>query len=57
LGRERETPHPVAGQPPVKVKVYVSSSVTFSDGAPVIETIEEIKTQVANALGHFKPEF
>jgi len=57
FGYERDAPHPVAGQPPVKVKVYISSSITFDDGAPVIETIEEIKSGVAYALEAFKPEF
>jgi len=57
-GYERETPHPVAGQPSVKVKIYVSSSITFADRqTPVIETIEEVKTQVTNTLVAFKPEF
>lgn len=57
LGFERQTPHPVAGQPPVKMKVYIRGSITFEDGAPVIETLEEIQTGVADALAAFKPDF
>jgi hypothetical protein len=57
LGYERYTPHPVGTWPPVKVKVYISGCVTFTDGAPVIETIEEIKTGVADTLRQFEFEF
>ncbi|HEX3971235.1 MAG TPA: hypothetical protein VHX19_07915, partial [Stellaceae bacterium] len=57
LGYEREAAHPIPGQPPVKVKVYIASSITFDDGAPVIETVEEIKAGVADTLAAFKPEF
>jgi hypothetical protein len=56
-GYERYAPHPVAGQPPVKVKVYIASSITFPDGAPVVETVEEIKAGVADTLAAFKLEF
>ena len=56
-GYEREVPHPVAGQSPVKMKIYATGGVTFSDGVPVVETIEEIKMQIANVLTAFKHEF
>jgi len=56
-GYEREAPHPVPEQPPVKVKVYISSSITFRDGAPIVETIEEIQSEVAAILDVFKPDF
>jgi hypothetical protein len=56
-GYDRQIPHPVAGQPPVKTKVYPSGDVTFPDGATVRETVEEIKAQVANTLIVFKPHF
>jgi hypothetical protein len=57
LGHEREIPHPVAGQPPVKMKVYPTGDITFDDGASVSKTVEELKTQIANTLTVFKPEF
>jgi hypothetical protein len=57
LGYERETPHPVIGQPPVKVKIYPTGSITFRDGVPVPETVEEIKTQIADTLDAFKLDF
>jgi hypothetical protein len=56
-GYEREVPHPVPGQAPVKVKVYPAGKVAFSDGTPIIDTIKEIKVGVADALSAFKPEF
>ena len=57
LGYEREAPHPVPGQAPVKMKIYFSGSVTFADGAPIIDTLKEIKAGVAKTLADFKPEF
>ena len=51
----RSTPHPAFGK--VDVKVYVTSAIQFADGAPIIETIKELQTQVANTLVAFKPEF
>lgn len=57
VGYERRAYHPRAGEHPVKVKVHIASHPTFDDGAPVIETLEELKTEVANVLSHFKPEF
>jgi hypothetical protein len=56
-GYERYANHPIADQRPVRVKVHVAARHTFAGGTPVIETIEEIKTQISNALGSFKVEF
>jgi hypothetical protein len=56
-GYERYANHPIAGQRPVKMKVHVAARHMFADGEPVIETIEEIKTQISNVLGNFEPEF
>jgi hypothetical protein len=41
----------------VDVKVYVTSTVQFADGVPIIETLEEVKREVANTLILLKPEF
>ena len=57
LGFERYADHPVAGHPPVKVKVYITGEVAFEDGAPVIQTIQEVQTEIANTLAHFKQDF
>jgi hypothetical protein len=57
VGYERQVPNPISGEPPVKVKVQISGQVTFSDGAPVIETIKEIKTGVSDTLRSFEPDF
>lgn len=56
-GYEHEAPHPVPGQPPVKVKVYFSGNIAFGNGAPIIDTIREIKAGVADTLAKFSPEF
>jgi hypothetical protein len=53
----RRTPHPDPAIGYVDVKVYVTSAVQFADGTPIIETLEEIKREVANTLVAFKPEF
>jgi len=55
IGHERDAPHSTLGA--VKVKVHLAASIAFADGTPVIETLEEIKSEVANTLQHFKPEF
>jgi hypothetical protein len=41
----------------VDVKVHIAGQIAFPDGAPVRETIEEIKMEVANTLVAFKPDF
>jgi len=55
-GFERKAPHPITGRG-VDVKVHIAGEITFPDGALVTETIEEIKTQVANTLVAFKSDF
>ena len=55
-GFKRKAPHPITGRD-VDVKVHIFGEIAFADGSPVIETIEEVKTQVANALVAFKPDF
>jgi hypothetical protein len=41
----------------VYVKAMLATRIQFSDGSPVIETLEEIKSQVARVLETFKPDF
>jgi hypothetical protein len=41
----------------VEVQLYIDPFIAFDDGLPVIDTLEEIKAQVANVLAHFKLEF
>jgi len=41
----------------VYVKAMLATRIQFADGTPVIETLEEIKSQVARVLETFKPEF
>jgi hypothetical protein len=41
----------------VCVNLHITFFIAFDDGLPVIETLEEIKTQVAQVLADFKPEF
>jgi hypothetical protein len=55
IGYERNAPHPTLG--PVKVKVHLATSLAFTDGTPVTETLEEIKSEVASTLRYFKSEF
>jgi hypothetical protein len=55
-GFERKAPHPLTGRG-VDVKVHIAGQIAFPDGAPVRETIEEIKMEVANTLVAFKPDF
>ena len=42
----RTVPHAVHGQ--VKVKIRFIGKIAFTDEAPLIEALQEIKTQVAN---------
>jgi hypothetical protein len=51
----RTATHPTRGI--VEVKVHVAINVTFSDGSPIIESIQEIIRGVAQTLADFKPEF
>ena len=51
----RRAYHPVHGD--VDVKLSLTATITLDDGTPVADALEEIKTQVANTLIAFKPEF
>lgn len=54
---DRKAKHPLTGEE-VDVKVHVAGAITFEDRTtPVIHTLHELKTQVANTLRHFEPEF
>ena len=55
-GFKRKAAHPVTGEN-VDVKVHVAGEITFADGSSVTDTLRELKTQVANTLQHFGPEF
>jgi hypothetical protein len=55
-GFQRKAKHPLTGEA-VDVKVHIASEVTFADGAPIINTLHEIKSGVAYCLADFKPEF
>jgi hypothetical protein len=39
------------------VQVHFAFFIAFDDGLPVLDTLEEIKTRVAQVLADFKPEF
>lgn len=55
------SPVPQAPQPPAKRNVHVELSVAvgvaFPDGAPVVETMEILESQVAKTLDAFEPLF
>jgi hypothetical protein len=55
LAPEREVPHPIRGT--VKAKVYLSGAAVFNDGAPIIETLENISREITNTLNAFKTDF
>jgi len=46
----------IAGKP-VEVKDSVSIDIAFSDGTPIIETLEQLKLEIAKTLDTFKSEF
>lgn len=46
----------IAGQA-VNVKDGVSINIAFSDGTPVIETLEQLHSEITKVLNLFKPEF
>ncbi len=56
-----------AGSPEVSAKIFagtkmqadvtVATKITFADGLPVVQTLEEIQTQIASTLDAFQPEF
>jgi hypothetical protein len=45
------------GTSPVYVQLHVTLFIALDDGFPVIETLEQIQTDVANTLASFKSEF
>jgi hypothetical protein len=46
---------PVIG--PVQLKVHMAGSIDFPEGKPIVETLEEIKTEIENTLRRFTPDF
>ena len=46
----------LAGEP-MNMKGGISVQITFSNGLPVIENLEELQAQVTETLAAFKPEF
>jgi len=55
-GVERKVLHPLTGEQ-VDVKVYASGELVFEDGSLVMDTIQEIKSGVADTLRRFEPDF
>ncbi len=53
---DRKAPHPLT-RAEVDVKVHVAGSVTFDDGSPILETLQELKREVRDCIEAFKPEF
>ena len=53
---DRTAIHPLNGAK-VPVKVHVAGSVAFDDGSPILETLQELKRNVASCLADFKLEF
>ena len=53
---DRSAPHPLTGAK-VDVKLHVAGTVTFDGGAPILETLQELKRNVAGSLNAFKPDF
>jgi hypothetical protein len=53
---DRKAPHPLT-RTNVDMKVHVAGAVAFDDGSPILETVEEIKCNVAYTLEAFKPDF
>ena len=46
----------IAGKP-VEVKDTISIDIAFSDGTPIIETLEQLHSEITKVLDLFKPEF
>lgn len=42
---------------PMHVQFHITFFIAFDDGMPIIETLEQMQTEVANTLANFKPEF
>jgi hypothetical protein len=49
------TKHPIHGEMDVKLRIV--AKITLDDWTPIVQTLEEIKTGVTQALADFKPEF
>jgi hypothetical protein len=41
----------------MNMKSTISGPITFTNGSPVVDTLEELQTQVANLLKEFDPFF
>jgi hypothetical protein len=48
---------PGRGYTGVEVKIDLSLYIAFEDGTPVVETLEELKSEVGNFLAEFYPAF
>jgi hypothetical protein len=48
--------HPISGKE-VHVQVNLALEISFSDGAPIIEILDELQAQVTQTLQAFEPEF
>ncbi len=55
-GKVSSAHHPVTGEE-VHVKMDLSLEIQFSDGTPVVQTLEILKSNVADVLDGFKPAF
>ena len=55
-GKISSARHPITGAE-VHVQTNLTLEVQFSDGTPVVQSLEEIKTQVAATLEAFKADF
>jgi hypothetical protein len=55
-GTEKRARDPVSGKE-MNVKLNLTVEIQFSDGPPVIETLKEIQSQVADTIEAFQPEF
>jgi hypothetical protein len=51
----RRAPHPVAGE--MDMKLDYTATIRFRDGPLIVESLEEIKSEVANTLTLFKAQF
>jgi len=53
---DRVAKHPHTGKS-VRIKVHISAQIVFLDGTPVIQSLNEIKTQVIDTLRQFESDF
>jgi hypothetical protein len=47
----------IAPDQPMYIEFHVPLFITFDNGSHVMNTLQEIETEVANTLAYFKPEF